>query len=143
MVKQLTLPIGPQVALAGFVPSFKACMNRVASEHPQYSRAEILDLMNEEAKLQGVAISGGGSKTVGMATFEKWLNPRDLEHVPGLLAVSVFCIVTGDIRPLELILGLHGLGVMTERKRLLAEWAEANLAAKKARKDQKALEAKL
>lgn len=143
-MKQLTLPFDDHaMALAGFTASLKAAMNRAADEHPQLSRAEILDRMNLLAEEAGIRITGGNARAVGMATFEKWLNPRETEHVPGVLAVNVFCLATRDARPLQVQLGLHGYGVLTDEDRRLRDYGRAILEEKNARKRKKALEAKL
>jgi hypothetical protein len=141
---QLTLPLNdPSIVLAGFVASLKASMNRAAADHPHMSRAEILDRMNELALNAGITITGGNAKSLSLATFEKWLNPRDIEHVPSVLAVNVFCLATGDFRPLQVQLQLHGYGVLTEEDKQLRDYARAIIAEKNARKRKKALEAKL
>lgn len=143
-MQQLTLPLNdPSMALAGFVASLKASMNRAAADHPRLSREEILDLMNALAANAGVSITGGNAKSLSMATFEKWLSPSDREHVPSVLAVNVFCLATGDHRPLHVQLGLHGFGVLTDEDRRLRDYARAIIEEKTARKRKKALEAKL
>ena len=143
-MQQLSLALNdPSMALAGFVASLKVAMNRAAADHPRLSREEILDLMNTMAANAGVSITGGNAKSLSMATFEKWLNPSDREHVPSVLAVNVFCLATGDYRPLRVQLGLHGLGVLTDEDKKLRDYARAIIDEKRARKRKNALEAKL
>jgi hypothetical protein len=131
------------MALAGFVSSIKAAMNKAAEEHSSLSREAIVDRMNAISETAGVKITGGNSKKLSLATFEKWLNPADRERVPGTLALNVFCVAVDDYRPLEVQLRLHGLGVLNAEDRRLRDYAKAIIEEKKARKRKRDLEAKL
>lgn len=126
----------------GLVAAVKSAMNAACSES-QLSREQIVDRMNDLSLSAGVRITSGNSKSLGLATLEKWLNPADREHVPSLVAVNMFCSVLQDYRPLSVQLEMHGLELMTLQERRLRDYGHACIEAKKARALKRTLEAKL
>ena len=131
----------PVTKLAGLLPALSAAMHRAANES-RMSREQIVDKMNEMARRAGVCLNSN-AKTLSVAVLEKWINPSETGHRPSLAAVRVFCLVLDDVRPLEVLLGLHGCGLMTREDRKLRDYGAAILAERDARKRKKQLEAKL
>ncbi len=132
----------PVTKLAGLLPALSAAMNRAANESRSLSREQIVDRMNDMARRAGVSLNSN-ARTLSVAVLEKWLNPSETGHRPSLAAVHVFCLVLDDVRPLEVLLGLHGCGLMTREDRKLRDYGAAILAERDARKRKKQLEAKL
>ena len=141
-MRQLSLFDDPSADLAMLLARIKSAMHQSAASCG-LSREEIVDRMNEIAKRAGVSLSRGNAKSVTLATLEKWLNPANADHVPSLLVVNVFCMVTKSTAPLLVMLDLHGCGVMTPEDKKLRDYAEAILAERDARKRKKQLELKL
>jgi hypothetical protein len=131
----------PVTKLAGLLPALSAAMHCAANES-RMSREQIVDKMNETAKRAGVGLNSN-ARTLSVAVLEKWLNPSETGHRPSLAAVHVFCLVLDDVRPLEVLLGLHDCGLMTREDRKLRDYGAAILAERDARKRKKQLEAKL
>ena len=74
------------------------------------SRAEAVDRLNAAARRFGVRLATGSAKELGLATFEKWLNPKEPDYVPSVRALNLFCHVFGSPEPLDLLARSHGLG---------------------------------
>jgi hypothetical protein len=127
---------------AGLIKRLKAAMNQCVKES-KLSRAQIMDRMNAIAQVAGVRLTTGNSKSLGTATFNKWLNPSDTDHVPGVLAVNVFCAALDDIKPIEIQLAMHGCETMTELDRKERDYGRACLAIRTASREKRKLEASL
>jgi hypothetical protein len=125
---------------AGLMPGIKASM-RASIEESGLSRAQILDKMNTLALAAGVKLTSGNSKDLKMATFEKWLNPADRDHIPGILALNVFCRAVGSVAPIAAQIRLHGFDVMGSEDLLHRDYGRACLAEREARKKKRQLEA--
>ena len=126
----------------GLLARVKAAM-RDAARDSALSREQILDRMNEIAHGAGVRLTRGNAAVLGLATLDKWLNPADRDHLPGILAVNVFCAATGDYRPLAVQLEAHGLEILTPEDRLARDYGRACLAERAARRKRRELEAAL
>ena len=74
------------------------------------SRAEAVDRLNVAARRFGVRLAAGSAKELGLATFDKWLNPREGDYVPSVRALNLFCHVFGSAEPLDILARSHGLG---------------------------------
>jgi len=74
----------------------KAAMNQAVKESG-LSREQFVDRFVALAKAEGISIRAGNGF---MSTFEKWLNPTDESHVIPLKLLTVFCAVSGDLRPI-------------------------------------------
>jgi len=132
----------PATRLAGLMSAMKAAMNRAADECRDLSREQIAERMTSLAKRAGTPLNKN-AKVLSLAVLEKWLNPADMQHKPSIEALSVFCQTVGDMRPLAVLLAVHGCGVMTPEDRRLRDYAAADLAEKDARKRKKQLEARI
>lgn len=124
---------------AGLIARIKAQMNRCLDESG-FSREQVLDRMNALADAAGVKLTAGNSKSLGLATLEKWLNPAEREHIPGILSINVFSAALGDPRPLSVQLAAHGCEVMTDDDRFWRDYGRAVQAEKKARRERRRLE---
>lgn len=127
---------------AGLVPRIKAAM-RVCVESSGMSREQVLDRMNDICLSAGVKLTQGNSKALGLATLDKWLNVADRDHMPGILALNVFCAAIKNTTPFDIQLAMHGCEVMTPEGRIERDYGRACLAEKKARKRKRQLEATL
>jgi len=147
MTKEQQLPLidAREATLAGLVPSLKASLNRAAKnwcDRRDLKREALLDRMNALAENAGVSLTAGNGST-SMAVFEKWLAPRDTTNLPGIVAVNVFCMVTGDNSPLAMMLGLHGCVIMGPEDKRLRDYGAAMDQVKKANQLKRRLEAEL
>jgi hypothetical protein len=133
---------GFQPQVPDLVAGVKASM-RDAARASDLSREQILDRMNGIALVAGVRLNVGSAKTLNPATFDKWLNPSDKEHVPGILAVNVFCAAVMDQTPLEVQLAAHGLELLKIEDVFARDYGRACLAEKKAKRIKRKLESQL
>ncbi len=84
-------------------------MDRIV-QAAKLSRAEAVDRLNEAARRFGVRLAGGSARELGVATFEKWLNPKEPDYVPSVRAINLFCHVFGTPEPLDILARSHGQG---------------------------------
>lgn len=136
MVKQLSLF---KQGSFNITRELKECMAGVVAESGM-SREEFLDRMNLLADRFGVRLMKGNGLGLTMATFEKWLNPADKEHVPSPAVLPVFCEVGGSTAPLQVLAGPVGAMVIGEQDKVLLQWAREYQKAKEARRVMKRLE---
>lgn len=125
---------------AGLMPALKSTM-RTCLDDTGLSREQVLDRMNKIAQAAGVRLTAGNSKSLGMATFEKWLNPADRDHLPGILALNVFCRAVDNVAPLSVQIQLHGYEVMGPDDRFARDYGRACLAERDARRKKRQMEA--
>lgn len=131
-----------QAQAPGLVPMVKTAM-RDAARDSNLSREQILDRMNGIAMVAGVRLTIGNASALSQATLDKWLNPADREHVPGILAVNVFCAAVANHAPLEAQLAAHGLEMLKAEDVFHRDYGRACLAEKEARKLKRKLESQL
>lgn len=74
------------------------------------SRAEAVDRLNIASQHYAVRLCSGSAKALGLATFEKWLNPNEPEHLPSTRALNLFCHVFNVTEPLDILARSHGRG---------------------------------
>ena len=113
----------------------------VKSSH--WSREEILDRMNNLASRFGVHLIKGNGHALKMATFEKWLNPKDRVHVPSINAFVIFCCALENNTPIQVLLAPLGCDLVDEKDLRLLTWAKHYHQAKDARKQMRKIEADL
>jgi hypothetical protein len=128
--------------MAGLVKRVKAEMQE-SVRRSGLSRHQVLDRMNAVAQTAGIRLTTGNSKSLGLATLEKWLNPSNTDQIPGILAINVLCAVLHDIASIEVQLAIHGCEAMTEQDRLERDYGRACLAMREARRRKRDLEANL
>ena len=103
------------------------------------SREQIVDRMNDLAGRYGVVmVQGGGRLTLD--TLEKWLNPNDTSRAIPVKALPVFCAVTKDKGPMDVIAKPLGFAVIGKEDAKLLAWAKASQKAKAIREELKRLE---
>lgn len=123
------------------VAGLKEAMNG-AARRSGLSRGEIVDRMNDLARRYGAhLVKGKGGLT--LATFEKWLNPKSLDHVPTVQAIPIFCAVVKDNSALGSLAGPLGAKVIDEKDSRLLEWARESHRIKQSRKRMRQIEAEL
>lgn len=108
-----------------FISAIKAALRR-AAEDCGLSRDQIVEAINAVTLATGKRLTAGRSKVIHRDTLDKWLASEEAEHVPGLLAVHVFCIATASNTPLLVWLALLGGGeLMTEEDRFFRDYGRA------------------
>lgn len=139
MVKQLNLFNQPSLNIG---KSLKEQLAKTARES-RLSREELLDRMNDLATRYGVRLLKGNGNNLTMATFEKWLNPEAMEHIPSINSLVVFCAVTEDLEPMREALAPLGGKLIDEDDVKLLLWAKEYQRAKDARTKMRKLEQEL
>ena len=140
-MRQSQLTFDPyESKITGMIVRIKIAMS-LAVESSGQSREQVLDRMNEISCTSGVRLSGGNAKSLGLASFEKMLNANDREHNPSLVQISVLCQATGSITPFEVLLDVHGLGVMTMQDLTERDYGRACLALEHAQQTKRQMRA--
>lgn len=138
-MRQLSL-LEDGAALAGVMPALRAAMNRAAGDPEGEGRKLLTDRINSVARQAGIKLTGGNTKGISKDVLDKWLSPSDVGHPPGINAVLVFCVATGDHSPLRILLRAVGLDIMTEEDRRYRDIGKADMDLKAARRRKKQLE---
>ena len=109
------------------------------------SRAEAVDRLNGAARRFGVRLASGSAKELGLASFEKWLNPKEADYTPSVRALNLFCHVFGSPEPLDILARSHGMGwrVIDGESARLLEWARTEREIKALRDRKRKIEAEL
>ena len=115
-------------------------MRRVAGEVDSDGRKLLVDKINKIASSAEIRLTGGNVKSISKDTLDKWLSPSDVSHPPSLLAVVVFCRATGDSSPLQILLQVLGLDVMTAEDKKARDYGKAILDEKAARTKRRRIE---
>ena len=139
MVKQLSLFNQPSLNINR---SLKEQMALSAKES-EWSREEILARMNDLAFRYGVRLMKENAKSLPMPTFEKWLNVQEMEHIPPVNSLVIFCAAIDDSRAMHVLTQPLGAKVIEEPEAKLLLWAKEYQRAKTARQKMKKLEAEL
>lgn len=104
------------------------------------SRDQIVDRMNDLAARYGVCLVNGNYKQLTIETFEKWLNPNELNRCIPLKALPVFCAAVERSTVINVLARPLDLRVVDSRERKLLSWAEAKIAIKEKNKIVRKLE---
>jgi len=104
------------------------------------SRAQIIDGMNSLSEKYGVTLVKGNGNGLTLDTLEKWLNPSDRSRQVPLKVLPIFCAVTCDYTPLEVLAMPLSLKVIGQEDQNLLRWAKAYQQARKCRKTMRDLE---
>ena len=130
------------IPLAGLVPAMRAAMNAAAEKYAE-GRKLLVDHINGAAHAANVRLTAGNQKSISKETLDKWLSPADRDHTPSIMAVAVFCFVTGNIEPVRILARILGLEVITKEEKDLLEYGracrEAEQAIEKRRKSKERL----
>lgn len=103
------------------------------------SREEVVDLMNELADKFGIILNGKGVRLT-LDTFEKWINPAELNRQMPMRALPVFCSAVNNNVPLDILALPLGCCVIDPEERKLLDWAKLYMRARRDRKEMKRLE---
>lgn len=106
---------------------------RLALSNTSLSRDQVVDRMNEIARREGLR------KTVSKATLDSWCKDSEPDRLPAPPWLTILCHVLGTTDPIGPILKALGWGLVNERGRKMLEWAEAELAKKRAARKAKAV----
>lgn len=122
---------------------FKLCLRRLYKESG-LSAEGYVDRLNEIAGRFGISLmKGRGKGDVTVATFEKWINPKEPAYHPPLTALTVICQASESIEPLQIFAAALGVEVIDEKRRKRLQWADAFIEEREARKRKNKLEALL
>ncbi|BBO74371.1 hypothetical protein DSCW_17880 [Desulfosarcina widdelii] len=91
------------------------------------SREQIVDRMNDLAARFGVCLVSGNCKRLTVETFEKWLNPNELNRSIPLKALPVFCAAVERCSVIETLARPLGLRIVDDREQKLLSWAKAKM----------------
>jgi len=143
MAKQMRQPI--QIPLFD-APTFnitklqKETMN-AAAKNCGLSRDQIVDQMNDLAGRYGVNLVSNGALTLD--TFEKWLNPNELNRQMPMKALPIFCAVVRDTSAMDVMARPVGSRVIGHEDQQLLKWAKAYFKARDARRIMRRIESEL
>lgn len=109
------------------------------------SRIEAVERLNEAAQRYEVRLCSGSAKALGLATFDKWLNPNAPDHMPSTRALNLFCHVFQAHEPLDILARSHGWGwqVISNEDGKLLDLARTEREIKNLRAKKRKLEAGL
>ena len=125
--------------LIDVTPRLKAAM-AAAIRKSGLSVDQVADKMNALGERSGVRLNRN-AKRLSKETLEKWINPNDTTHIPGLNAIQAFVRALGDPRPLAVLAEACGMQVITEEQARLLRAAEIDAEISRLRAQKKALEA--
>jgi len=134
----------PPIQLSLFdTPSFNTCKDQKSAMNASakqcgMSREEIVDKMNDLASRYGVGLASNGGLTLD--TFEKWLNPSELNRQMPMKALPIFCAVINDNSALDVLARPLGVRVIDDADQRLLKWAKEYFRVRDARKVMRQLE---
>lgn len=128
------------ILLAGLLPSLRASMRKVAGLPDSEGRKLLVDKINKIANEAEIRLTAGNVKNISKDTLDKWLSPSDISHPPSILAIIVFCLAAGNNEPIEILLKVLNLEIMTYEDKKARDYGNAILAEKAARARRKHLE---
>lgn len=105
------------------------------------SRDQVLDLMNDLAKRNGMSLNGKNGVSKDM--FEKWLNAEDESRIPGLKGLTLLCAALGTVKPMGVMMTAIGGMVIEDEDIKLLEWARVYHKTKALRKRMRKIEEEL
>ena len=126
--------------LAGLIHSLRAAMRRAAGAEDGEGRKALVDTINTIARTGGVKLSGGAAASVSKDTLDKWLSPSDPSHKPGIEALIVFVLATGDIGPLRILCRAAGVHITDKQGVEDAEYGRACRIEREAKRRKRRLE---
>jgi hypothetical protein len=133
---------GATVGLAGVMPAVRAAMARVAGEYPE-GRKVLVDAINEVARLENIALTSGGGKSITKDQLDKWLQSGASSHAPTMDAILCFCQATQNYTPLEHLWKPFRLVLIPAEDMPFLAYGKTCDALKKAKEQKRKLEAKL
>lgn len=136
MTKQLNLFSQPSLNVGKKLKEQMAASAKAS----RFSREELLDRMNDLASRYGVRLVKGNGNGLTMATFEKWLNPEAMEHIPGINSLVIFCAATEDMAAIREAIAPLGVKLIDEDDVRLLLWAKEYHRARDARNKMRKLE---
>jgi len=139
--QQLSLFDSPAQRIAVLGRAAK-CALRTAVESSNFSRAEVVFHANSLAAEAGVAMCAGNG-ALSEATFNKWLDLTSPGHLPGLIGLTILCIVLKNADALATALVAQGLEIMGPEDKIYRDMGRAQYELKQARRALKDAESKI
>ena len=136
-MRQVSLLAPGIAALAHVMPDVRAAMRQIAGSRESEGRKALVDKLNQIASEAEIKLTGGNSKSISKDLLDKWLSPSDSSHPPSLLAILAFCRATDNPAPLQIILRVVGLDVMTDEDRKFRDYGRAVWEAEEAARNRK------
>ena len=90
---------------------------RAAVKKCGLSREQVVDRMNDLAGRYGVGLASNGGLTLD--TFEKWINPGELNRQMPMKALPIFCAVINDHSAMDILARPLGVLVIGEEDQRL------------------------
>lgn len=111
---------------------------KAAAKKCGLSREQIVEQMNDLAGRYGVNLASNG--VLKLETFEKWINPNELNRQMPMKALPIFCAVVNDTSAIDALSRPVGCRVIDHDDQQLLKWARAYFKAKDARQTMRCLE---
>jgi hypothetical protein len=111
---------------------------RQAIKASGFSRDQVVDLINDLARRDGIA-TNGRAKEVSPEILDKWLAPG-AEHLMPWKLLPIFCRAVDSLEPMKALAAPLGARVIGREDAALLEWAKADRERRKIVKRQKRLE---
>lgn len=137
MSRQLNLWDAPSL---NPVPRVKEAM-RVSLKGSPLSREQVVDGMNDLARLEGIS-TNGRAKKVTSEMLDKWVS-NGCDHIIPWKLLPIFCKVVGSVDPLRALVSPLGADLIEEEEINLLKWARAEMESRRLRKVKKKLEAEI
>lgn len=115
----------------------KEAMHAAVKRSP-HSREQIVDAMNDLASRYGVSLVSNGAMTLD--TFEKWVNPNELNRQMPMRVLPIFCAVIGDSSAIDVLAAPTGSRVIGPEDQNLLKWAKAYQRERDARIERRRIE---
>ena len=126
--------------LAGLMPALRAAMRRAAGADEGVGRKALVEAINAIARAGGVRLTGGAAVSISKDTLDKFLSPSDASHKPGIEALIVFVLATGDIGPLRVLCRAAGVHVVDAQGLADMEYGRACRMEREAKRRKRQLE---
>lgn len=119
------------------VPRVKEAMRQALKSSP-LSRMQVVDKINELAKLDSISTNGKAQKATP-EMLDKWVSQSGDHIIPWKL-LPIFCKAVNDISPLRALVSPLGAEVINRDDARLLKWAKTEMESRKLRKIKKRLE---
>jgi hypothetical protein len=123
-------PVGP----------VKEAMRQCLKES-NFSRDQVVDAMNELARLEGLTTNGKAQK-ISTDILDKWVS-QSCEHIIPWKLFPIFCKVVGDIAPLRFLVASLGVELIDQDESNLLKWARAEMESRRLRRIKRKLETEI
>ena len=114
---------------------------RQAIKGTKISREQVVDRMNELARIEGMT-TGGRAKAITTDLMDKWLS-NSAEHLIPWKLLPIFCCVVECIDPIRPLVSLVDAHVISDREWEILEWAKLENKKRAINRKQRILEEKI